>query len=315
MFETPAFANGSSDPSTRPMAHSDMEKVRVIDRDAFERYRRQHNQLQRPLQLRTRENIDAAFDRPYPGVVVEWPTGTIAGYCFTHVWGSLGWLGTLGVMPRRQGAGLGRMVTRAGLDLLRETGCTTLALETMPESGKNLAMYAGLGLEGHELTVLCQGSPRPATRTFFRHWDGELQLGEIAGQICPGLDPTPAARWLQHEDAGSTLVWHENGTPVAFAIIRTTPRRAAGFQSSLTIEAAGCLPEAREHWPGYVREMQSFAQDLGKNGVVFPVNMAQHWLLDFALDQGMRIMHTRARMLTGAPMGDADAILMLTLAM
>lgn len=37
-------------------------------------------------------------------------------------------------------------MTAAGLELLRQAGCQTLALETMPESGKNIALYARLGL-------------------------------------------------------------------------------------------------------------------------------------------------------------------------
>jgi predicted N-acetyltransferase YhbS len=128
------------------MALADLEAVRYVDRDAFETYRRQQHQLNRPLQLRTVENLQAAIQRPYPGVVIESPPGRIVGYCFTHVWGSLGWLGTLGVTPHSQGFGLGRAVIAAGLDLLREAGCRIRALETMPESGKTLALYARLGL-------------------------------------------------------------------------------------------------------------------------------------------------------------------------
>jgi predicted N-acetyltransferase YhbS len=118
------------------MTPADLKAVCQVDRDAFEAYRRQQRQLTHPLRLRTPENMNAAIRRPHPGVVVESPPGRIAGYCFTHHWGTLGWLGTLGVTPPRQGLGLGRAVIAAGLDLLREIGCQTLALETMPESGK-----------------------------------------------------------------------------------------------------------------------------------------------------------------------------------
>jgi mycothiol synthase len=129
------------------MRPADLKAVCQIDRDAFETYRRQQRQLTRPLRLRTPENMNAALRRPMPGVVIESPPGRIAGYCFTHIWGSFGWLGTLGVAPSQQGSGLGRAVTAAGLRVLREAGCRVLALETMPESGKNLALYIRLGLE------------------------------------------------------------------------------------------------------------------------------------------------------------------------
>lgn len=315
MSSMPRFMTGSSDPVARLMRYEDFEKIRVIDRDAFERYRRQHHQLQRPLQLRTPENMEAALSRPFPGVVVEWPRGTVAGYCFTHVWGAVGWLGTLGVTPRRQGMRLGQLVIRAGLDLLRQAGCTILALETMPESGKNLALYTRLGLEARQLTVLCQGTPQPAPRTTFREWREGPALAAIAGELVPGLDPTPAAEWLRCEQAGATVVWERAGRPAAFAIVRSASRRMGGYQSFFTVEAAACLPEAASDWPLYLRELQAFARDSGKSGLVLPINTRQQWLLNFALEAGMRIVHTRVRMAAGDPLGDANAILMLTLAM
>ena len=102
----------------RVMTPADLKAVAQIDRDAFELYRRQQRRLARSLRLRTPENLNAAVRRPYPGVVVESPPGRVVGYCFAHVWGALGWLGTLGVTPASQGLGLGRAVTAAGLELL-----------------------------------------------------------------------------------------------------------------------------------------------------------------------------------------------------
>jgi GNAT superfamily N-acetyltransferase len=286
-----------------------------IDRDSFETYRRQYHQLTQPLRLRTPENMNAAIRRPYPGMVIETPPGRIVGYCFTHVWGSLGWLGTLGVVPALQGFGYGRAITEAGIKLLREAGCQTLALETMPESGKNLAMYTRLGLEPRHLTLLCQGAPVPAKDTHFVYWTGSDDLRTIGGKLFPGLDPTPAARWLVDENAGETLIWYENEQPSAFAVLRGAPRRIDMLPTYLTIEVAGCLPEAAAHWPRYLGEMQAFALDEGKHGVVLPVNTEQLALLRQTLNAGFRIAHTRARMVAGPSIGAPDALLVVTLAM
>lgn len=298
----------------RPMTLSDLKDVCQIDRDAFDAYRRARRQINRPLRLRTPENMNAALRRPHPGVVVESPPGRIAGYCFTHIWGSLGWLGTLGVAPRKQGFGLGRAVIAAGLDVLREAGCTTLALETMPESGKNLALYTSLGLEARYMTFLYQGAITPADRTHASRWNGGDEIAAISGQIVPGLDCTPAARWLEAEEAGMTLIWREDGLPVAFAILRHGPRRLQNAQTYLTVEAAACLPGAAGQWPQYLAEVQTYAHNRRIDGLVLPVNALQYPLLRSILAAGLQIVHTRVRMVSGPPLGDPDALLMLTLA-
>jgi GNAT superfamily N-acetyltransferase len=297
------------------MTPADLKIVCQIDRDAFETYRRQQRQLTRPLRLRTPENMNAAIRRPYPGVVIESPPGKVVGYCFTHVWGSLGWLGTLGVAPPQQGTGLGRAVIAGGLELLREAGCSTLTLETMPESGKNLALYIHEGLKPCHMTLLCQGTPDAAPETHFDLWSGGEALRTVAGRLFPGLDPTAAARWLSDEAAGETLIWREDGEPVAFAVLRGAPRRIDNVPTYLTVETAACLPAAAAHWPRYLSEMQAYAEREGKYGLVLPINTRQIDLLRRTLDAGFKIVHTRVRMATGEAIGAPDAILMITMAM
>ncbi len=299
----------------RPVTPDDIKIVARVDRDAFEAYRRSQRQLARTMRLRTPENMNAAIRRPHPGVVLEHPEGTVVGYCFTHVWGELGWLGTLGVAPRRQGFGFGRAVIAAGLDVLREAGCTTLALETMPENCKNLALYTRLGLPSRYMTLIFQGYPRPATETRFQVWQGGPEVRQISAQMMPGLDLTPAAQWLVDEDAGRTLVWWEDGVPVACVALRHNARRMQSAQDYLTVEVAACIPDAAARWERYLAELGAYAKRLGKRGLIFPVNARQDALVRLMLDLRMRIAYTRVRMASGAWIGAPDALLMLTLAM
>ena len=301
-------------PVIRRMTPADLNVVCEIDRATFESYRRRRRQLVRPLRLRTPENMNAAFYRPYPGVVIESPPGKIAGYCFTHVWGDVGWLGTLGITPPKQGFGLGRRVIAAGLDMLREAGCTTLALETMPESGKNLALYTTLGLEPRQITLLCQGTPSTMLDKSYSLWNGGNELRAIAGQLVPGLDPMPAAEWLAMEEGGDTLIWYDNGQPVAFAVLRHAPRRLESVSLHMVIEAAACVPQAVDRWPRFLGEMQNYARLKGQSGLVLPINARQIDLLRATLDTGFQIVHTRVRMVDGMVLGAPDAYLLMTLA-
>jgi ribosomal protein S18 acetylase RimI-like enzyme len=303
------------EPLIRPMTTADIKGVTRIDRDAFDSYRRSQLQTTRSYPMRTPENMNAAVRRPHPGVVIEQPKGTLIGYCFTHVWGSLGWLGTLGITPRRQGFGFGRAVIAAGLETLREAGCTTLALETMPESGKNLALYTDLGMEARYLTFAYQGLPRPAAEVHYQTWEGGPALRQITGQIVPGMDPTPSAQWLADEEAGRTLVWSEDGQPTAFVALRHSSRRLKSMQEYLTVETAACVPEVADRWPDYLCEMSTYAKQLGKRGLIFPVNGRQIDLLRAMRALRMRIAYTRVRMVIGDWIGAPDDLLLLTLAM
>jgi ribosomal protein S18 acetylase RimI-like enzyme len=315
VFDRARLVPGPGEHTTRPMTPDDLDAVREIDRLAFESYRRQHRQLLRPQRSRTLHNMRAALHRPHPGVVVEWRE-EVVGYCFTHVWGSLGWLGTLGVRPRLQGYGLGQAVIAAGLDILRAAGCRVLALETMPESGKNQAIYTRQGLEPRFMTLLCRGrlSP-PAASTHFTVWNGGPELQTIAEQLVTGLDVTPAARWLADEGAGATLVWWQDNAPVALAVLRHQSRHRDSVQSYLTVEAMACLPAVAGRWPRYLDEVNAYGARLDKTGLVLPVNGWQIDLLRAVLDRHMEIAHTRVRMVNGPPLGKRDALLALTLAM
>lgn len=297
------------------MTPADIKTVCRVDREAFEAYRRSTRQLNRGLRLRTPENMNAAVRRPYPGVVLEHPEGTVVGYCFTHVWGDLGWLGTLGVSPRRQGFGLGRAVIAAGLDVLAEAGCTTLALETMPENTKNLALYTGLGLEPRYLTMVYQGYPRPSVEPRYGLWQGGPELHQIGNRMMPGLDLTPAAKWLEDEEAGRTLIWHRDGEPVACASLRHNARRLQSVQDYLTVEVAACVPEAADQWSRYLADIGAYVKQMGKQGLIFPVNSHQIDLTRSLLNMKMRVAYTRVRMAQGDWIGAPDALLMLTLAM
>jgi hypothetical protein len=162
---------------------------------------------------------------------------------------------------------------------------------------------------------LCQGTPEAARSTHFELWKDDAALHDVAAALIPGLDPNPAAHWLAAEGAGETLVWWENSRPSAFAVLRRIPRRMEGLQTYLTVEAAGCLPDAVREWPRYLGEMQTYARNLGKSGLVLPISAEQTILLRSALDAGLRIVHTRVRMVAGEFPSGPDTILMLTLAM
>jgi GNAT superfamily N-acetyltransferase len=57
------------------------------------------------------------------------------------------WLGGVGVVPSRRGAGVGESLTRALLDQAREAGAREMVLEVIVENAPAIALYEKLGFE------------------------------------------------------------------------------------------------------------------------------------------------------------------------
>src|SRR5476651_2654159 len=79
--------------------------------------------------------------------------GAIAAFNIAHRSGVEGWMGPLAVRDDCQGAGQGKNIVSAGIDLLKRSGCTVIGLETMPRTMDNIGFYSGLGFVPARLTV------------------------------------------------------------------------------------------------------------------------------------------------------------------
>ena len=84
--------------------------------------------------------------RPDPVVLLE-EAGALVGYCWCHreAEDAPGIVGMVGVLPGRQGQGLGRAVTGAGMDALLELGAPGLEITVDSENPPAIRVYEGLG--------------------------------------------------------------------------------------------------------------------------------------------------------------------------
>jgi GNAT superfamily N-acetyltransferase len=69
----------------------------------------------------------------------------LAGCVYVELRGDRGYLGLLGVEPRRQGTGLGRKLMDAAEDLFREAGCVAIDLRIVSARTPLPAFYRHLG--------------------------------------------------------------------------------------------------------------------------------------------------------------------------
>ena len=84
--------------------------------------------------------------RPDPVVLLE-ENGRLVGYCWCHreAADAPGVVGMVGVSPERQGMGLGRVVTGAGMDRLLELGAPSLVITVDRENPPAIRVYESLG--------------------------------------------------------------------------------------------------------------------------------------------------------------------------
>ena len=67
---------------------------------------------------------------PGNSFVIEKDRKVIA-YCFTHLWGSVGWIGPLSVLPSEQGQGYGKQIVCAAIETLKANGTYGIRVKSL----------------------------------------------------------------------------------------------------------------------------------------------------------------------------------------
>jgi len=192
------------------------------------------------LSPRTDENIlSYLHSDPEGAFVASDEYAGIIGSCFSHVWGSTGWVGPLSVLPSYQARGLGKELLRRSLGYLDEQGCVDIGLETMPENTTNLGMYFKSGLRPEALVLILgkrvepeeiEDAPDSKVRIErFSESDvkGEVrsQIRKVSGSLRMGLDYTKEIDLTEQFSLGDTLVAMSKEKVAGFAVVHTIPKR------------------------------------------------------------------------------------------
>ena len=91
--------------------------------------------------------------------------GEVVGTGLLGVRGKSGWIGGMGVVPRRRHQGIGRRVLRHLIARARALGVQTLRLEVIEENTPAHALYAQHGFRERRYLHLLERSPAPADPT------------------------------------------------------------------------------------------------------------------------------------------------------
>ena len=185
--------------------------------------------------------------------------GKILAASFCHIWGKTGWIGPLAVVPEKHLAGLGKQITTHCIDFLKQSGCSTIGLETSPRSYRNLGFYGKLGFLPTTLAVdmmravnLTLSNPMPVDyEVVFYSKCGKVERDEfcrkvlsVTESVAPNIDYTPLIQANQEFAWGDSILLEHKKEPVSYVSIQTEPSSAEEQPTILRTLALVVNPKA-----------------------------------------------------------------------
>ena len=94
---------------------------------------------------RLNEDLVAAAPANSVYYLVAEQEGQLVGYLMAERWGERAYLSRIGVLPEKQGQGIGTQLMRAALALMQQDGLCQVLLNTQEDNFRSRALYEGLG--------------------------------------------------------------------------------------------------------------------------------------------------------------------------
>lgn len=207
------------------------------------------------------------------------------GYIFTRTLGAVGFFGPFGVVPRAQASHVGKALVEATVRYMERCGCTTIGLETMPETAYNLGLYSKLGFRLFTMTLRLHKElgPGPSdlpanVEVVTRPSDALLaSVSEISGTLEPGLDQSKEVGLLRQYPLGAVLTYEAGGAVRGFALCYAFPDTVGLYPPSdardvrirmLGMDAERCGQDDLER---FIRACEAYARSLGRATVTLPI--------------------------------------------
>jgi GNAT superfamily N-acetyltransferase len=225
--------------------------------------------------------------------------GGMVASVMAAVWGEFGWIGPLSVLPDFWNQGIGQQLLDALVPVLELRGCRHLALFTIGESPKHLALYQKFGFWPRFLTVLTQRlvvaphGPR-AYVTFSEAAEQQRTMyldhcAELTSRLHKGLDVSSEILAVHRQKLGDTVLLVERGEVAAFGVCHHGPGTEAGSGTTyVKFAAVRPGPRAAETFEQLLTELERFAAAYGTPRLVAGVNTARHDAYERMLDRGFR---------------------------
>ncbi|MFC1530303.1 GNAT family N-acetyltransferase [Gemmatimonadota bacterium] len=304
----------------RAVHTEDADRIRRIMKVAFEDEYRRMGLKQTRLPTMTDQLLGFYLDRTPDCSFVAEKKGGPVGFCLVCRWGTTAWMGPIAVLPPAQGSGIGRSMVEASIAALRSTGITTLGLETMPRSYRNLQFYSRLGLNFEQMTLDLSRIYRDGTEVEHGRERQELELVSLADDmgsegesalravtaisdlVSPGLDYRSEVEVTRSHQLGDTILAFLDGAPVGFTIFHTEPYAKEEMHGTVRINTLLLAPP-----PGREDTLDQLLESMitglekrlvasGFDAIIFRVPVRYRSARNILLRRGFTINHSDVRM-------------------
>ncbi len=256
----------------------DITALNVVFSDSFsERYRRDGMVGVRVPNLNPQVWRYAIQDADAGAMLWRDGRGDIAAFNMVHHSGTEGWMGPLAVRTEYQGGGTGKEVVERGVAWLKAKGAKIIGLETMPRTMDNIGFYSGLGFNPGRLTITLtvdaqstDRAPELLGRLGARDRDDEMLAARaLVEVVAPGYDFTREIELTDALSLGDTVLLHERGRLVGFALCHTAPLVEGRTREELRVLKLVLADDAS--LDTMVRMLCDFARRSGTRRVAFRI--------------------------------------------
>jgi len=245
------------------------------------------------------------------GCFVAEHKNNLIGYVFARLWGRVGWIGPVSVIPAHQGKKLGHELMHAAVHALQEAGAKVIGLETAPRNYRNLGFYSKLGFRPEKLTLdIIKRVPPAAKEALPSHFEvafyssaepaARARLLAAAESLARENDPHLTLREeierIDQFKYGDTMLVFEDHKPVACVLGHTETYFDEEPARYLKVLLMLLKPEWRE-LPGHlVALLSAWANRKSLDTVCVRVPLRYHRAYRKLLALGFRIFHAEMRM-------------------
>jgi len=312
----------------RRVRKGDLSKVRDVIEQAFSDF------YERQMGTRPRQVFGGAqyihhrwLMEPWGCFVAEEGDGKIVGAAVAVMWGSLGLVGPVAVLPNYQNQEIGQQLLTACQGFFDENKAVMQGLATYPYSPRHLVLYQKCGYRPRGLLVITAKpldrreivqTTRPAKLavSLKRYSALEeakkkaaiLKLHRITNGVFRGMDLGKEVEIVDGLALGDTLILEKGREVIGFAIYHT-PGVSEAPQGSLYVKFLAIDPKHRkpEYLHALLGALEDLAHEAGLQRVVAPVYSYYWTAYQALLERGYQMDLIMVRMKRGKQIDDEDA--------
>ena len=311
----------------RRVRKGDLSKVRDVLEQAFSDF------FERQLGTRPRQVFGGAqyvhhrwLMEPWGCFVAEEGDGKIVGAAVAVMWGTVGLVGPVAVLPNYQNQDIGQQLLTACQGFFDENKAVLQGLATYPGSPKHLLFYQKFGyrprglvalmartLERRETSAVARpAKPAVAIRRYSTLEEAKkkaaiLKLRKITNAVYRGMDLGKEVEIVDGLALGDTLLLEKGRDLIGFAIYHT-PGMSEAPQGSLYVKflAIDARHKKTENLIALISAIEDLAGDAQLQRVLAPAYTYYWTAYQTLMDRGYHIDFSMVRMKRGKVIDDED---------